>query len=73
MSPRARPAGLRLPASPSRPLLLALLAALLLLAGLRLWPGYHALLFAAPAVRSTHRYIANGAGAIDLMARRFET
>lgn len=73
MSPRTRPAGLRLPASPSRPLLLALLAALLLLAGLRLWPGYHALLFVAPAVRSMHRYIAIGRGAIDLMARRFET
>jgi len=73
MSLRARPPGLRLPASPSKPILLALVAVLLLLAGLRLWPGYRALLFVAPAVRSEYLYISIGRGAVDLMARRFET
>lgn len=50
-----------------------LVAALAVLAALRLGAGYHALLFAEAAQRSDGPFISAGPGAVDLMARRFET
>lgn len=73
MTPPARREEPGLPPSASRPLLLAIVAVLLVLAGLRLPPGYDSLLFAAPAQRSESRYIAVGHGATDLVSRRLET